>query len=493
MSIITLPGLPSDVFVIILQYLTVKDLAILSRTCKAHHLLVNEFGWRDYLRTNSRPSHSLAKACSRWNPYAQVRYQTLADRAWSRREFVARPLSRPWHGKLQPLLAVSQSRLIVAAGSMLYSYFFTVPDRNNDAPGVQFESSYTLHDSQHPRRDVTGVSFVQDGGLDRTLYLGFEDGVLERVVLPYSKIGQQAVIIPPSLRWRRYQNPGDLVESVCSSDELLLSFSSGGLATLFDLSSSASPCANLIDLESRGWSSYLSNGRGAQFAAFGTSSKTPLVVHGITNAQFTPSPIAVLVPSEAAQLNSSAVYGISGMPQSSPWGASDRVLVSGWYDGVVRVHDLRDSTRVSVPSSDSSSAPLRSVLSLYDPWSFEPIYTVSCGGGASSHIAAGSARHSVVAFWDVRSPSRGWSVHAPGNDSSPVYSIVLESSRLFGATQSRPFVYDFGTGVNSNTYPRLPQNLDGVVRHKDWKGVGFYVTKYNHSRAVTDSDGMTRR
>jgi hypothetical protein len=37
----------------------------------------------------------------------------------------------------------------------------------------------------------------------------------------------------------------------------------------------------------------------------------------------------------------------------------------------------------------------------------------------------------------------GWSVYAPGNDRSPVYTVILESSRLFGATESRPFVYDF--------------------------------------------------
>jgi hypothetical protein len=83
------------------------------------------------------------------------------------------------------------------------------------------------------------------------------------------------------------------------------------------------------------------------------------------------------------------------------------------------------------------------VLTLANSWSIEPIYSVSSGGGAGSHIAAGSARHSLVSFWDVRSPAGGFSVHAPLNDPSPVYSLILESSRLFGVTQSRPFVLDF--------------------------------------------------
>jgi len=162
------------------------------------------------------------------------------------------------------------------------------------------------------------------------------------------------------------------------------------------------------------------------------------------------------------------VYGIASAPPASPWGASDQILVSGWFDGLVRVHDMR-----------SSHAPS---LTFADPWSFEPVYAVACGGGGGAHIAAGSARHSVVAFWDVRVASRGWSVHAPGNDVSPVYSIILESSRLFGATQSRPFVYDFGPAVRPETYPSLPptQDNDGLKHKKVWDRIGFYVTKYDH-------------
>jgi WD40 repeat protein len=125
-------------------------------------------------------------------------------------------------------------------------------------------------------------------------------------------------------------------------------------------------------------------------------------------------------------------------------GSSPQILVSGWYDGQVRCYDLRSSSRVSAATnSDQTPAPLLPVLSLFDPLSVEPIYSISCGGGSSSHIAAGSARHGVISFWDLRFPRAGWSVYAPGNDPSPVYSVILESSRIYGATQSRPFVYDF--------------------------------------------------
>src|ERR1700732_4834821 len=93
---------------------------------------------------NSRPSHSLSIARSYWDACTQVRYNVLADRAWSRPSFVARPMAHPWFGKLQPILVVSPSRLLVAAGSTLYSYRFTRPSGSDCAPGVQFEISFTL-------------------------------------------------------------------------------------------------------------------------------------------------------------------------------------------------------------------------------------------------------------------------------------------------------------------------------------------------------------
>jgi len=260
-----------------------------------------------------------------------------------------------------------------------------------------------------------------------------------------------------------------------------LSLSASGSAVFIDASSPSVP-SHTIELHARSWSSYLCMTSCTPYAAFGTSSNSPLTVHSITNSQLSVTPSAILYP--CAKHRSSAVYGISGAPSSSPWGSSDQIIVSGWYDGLVRVHDLRSSSRAP---ATAEKGPLLPVLSLCDPWSFEPIYTVSCGGGSSSHVAAGSARHSVVSFWDVRSPKSGWSVHAPGNDSSPVYKIILESSRLFGATESRPFVYDFGPGITEDTYPSL-HHSQGLKQKKGSNGVSFYVTKYHHNHSGSARD-----
>ena len=131
----------------------------------------------------------------------------------------------------------------------------------------------------------------------------------------------------------------------------------------------------------------------------------------------------------------------------------------------MHVHDLRE------PSP-------RPALSFCDPWQFEPVYSVA---GAGTHIAAGAARHSVVALWDARSPrSPGFSVHAPGNDPSPVYSLVLEDGRLFGATQGRVFALDFGPGVDKATYPafQLPAGKKKMGK------AGYPVTIYGHEKGI---------
>lgn len=474
----------------------------------------------------------------------------LTDNAWRHNKFAARPLSRPWHGKLQPLLAINPSRLFVAAGHTVYTYLFVPSPVAGAAPRVVFECSYTLSSGPHgPRRDITAVAVAPDGGLDRTLFVGFEHGALDRVTLPPVQIGSRDVHVDASCRTGHGYHDGELVESLSVSGDLLLSLSSSGTAGLLNSSfSSPSPEPDLLDLGSRGWSSYLSPASGGSpYAAFGLSSTTPLLVHPVLSSSISAAPSAVLCSAEkdrdpSGERRPSAVYGICGTPPAFPWGASDRILVSGWYDGFVHVHDMRSDRRASSSSSSSTStsstraqsdvrthttpAPLRPTLSLSDPWSFEPIYALSTGGGASSQIAAGSARHSVIAFWDVRyfkagtrptttilpsttptttttaastggagkvgKHASGWSVHAPGNDPSPVYSLIMESSRVFGATQSRPFVFDFGPGVGRGTYPALEREEGlggGGGRAGGWVCVESNGAAFGRGGKEGDGDG----
>lgn len=444
---------------------------------------VDDYGWSGYLQANPRPSHSLTNTRASWSPRACAYYDARTDVAWTYPKFIAWPLSDPWNEKLLPALAVNPSRLIVAAGGTIYSYKFTVSPREHESPPVTVEGQCRLSPLSSPRRDITAITFVDDNSLDHTLYIAYQDGSLERAAVIEPSMDRKSPFLLD--RHKVDLPPGDLVRSLSSSRNCLLSLTASGHATL-SLTDPALASSSSIELKIRSWTSHLCLHTPGPYAAFGTSSATPLTVHAISQDGLRAHPTAILQPKKPTAFN--AVYGIAQAPTSSPWGSSPQILVSGWFDGSVRCFDLRSSLRSS--DADQSCAPLRPVLSLSDPLSDETVYSVSCGGGFSSHIAAGAARHSVVSFWDVRALKKSWSVHAPGNDPSPVYSIKLESSRLFGVTQSRPFVYDFvrtsgthhparslttpmqGPGVTTRTYPGLKMKNGGKP--------GFYVTTYAH-------------
>ena len=378
----------------------------------------------------------------------------MVDSAWAHPHFVARPLSRMWAGKLQPVMAISPHRLIVGAGSNLYSYAFEAAKSSASSPPIVFEGVVSLLDNPEHPRNITAICIIHDDGAIATLDVAFQDGAIERTRLCNTRHIAGSAPTLSCTRNKGANMPGnDFVESISVNAGSVLALSTNGHARLssnhadLNFSSTARPHA-LINLQSRSWVSHLCMEASTPYAAFGTASTTPLNVHAIADGgALDPRPAAILHTKRGAdlpldKLPSSAVYGLARGPPNSPWGSSPQILVSGWFDGQVRCYDLRSSTRAT-PDAPGGAPHLRPVLSLADRWSYEPIYSVACGGGSAAHIAAGTARHSVVSFWDVRAPATSWSVHAPGNDPSPVYSVVLESSRFFGATQSRPFVYDF--------------------------------------------------
>lgn len=485
MSTTTGFSLPVDVILIVLEDLELNDLISLCCTCKFLYDVVNEFGWLVYLRRNERQSFTLHSARKHWSPLAQVKYNTLADRGWSYSKFIARPLSRAWSANLQPVLAVSSSRVLVAAGEIVYSYAIHNPFTEGHGTRITYDGSYAFTlGPRIPGRDITSMVFIDDGGENRIVNIGFDDGYVERFDLPShdSSNWRQRIYLKRVPDKALHFHERDAVESISYSRNSFLSLSSWGSVALTDLSS-PSATTTTLHLGIRSWSSHLCMGASTPYAVFGitcTASPAPLFLHYILPSGLSPTASLVL---DSPHQRPSAVYGITKPPPCSPFGPSDQIVVSGWYDGAVRVHDLR--TPEQATSATSGPASLKPVLTLRDPWSPEPVYCVSCGGGSASFVAAGTARYSVVAFWDVRQPTKGWSVHAPGNDPSPVYSLVLESSRLFGATQSRSFVYDFGPGVTKDTYPSVPpasyRTIDRHLRPMD-DGIDYYTLKYNHNR-----------
>ena len=519
--------LPSDVIILLMQYLSARDLAALCCTCKVFRNLVSPdvaphtgsqliYGalgaglWVEGIPQGEsktflqRFKEFLPMGCGRKSPVrphfiylnssreliaTSTRYNTIADRNWARRHFVARPLAQRWAGKFQPRLTINNSRLLLGAGNTVYSYEFRRSGPYS-SPGVRHECTHTIG-LLHPEHDISALVSVPDGGLDRTILVGYVNGSLEKVVLPTDNDSSSSVGGTENVPRERYSfHNGSPIESMSSSGTHVLSFASSGTAALLPFASEGST-PEVIDLGTQGWSCHLRMDASTPYAVFGTRDLQPLSVHPIHESRFAAQPMVYLAsPSKAERVN--AVFAVCAAPPACAWGASDQIIVSGWYDGNVRIFDLRSPVR----TANSPKPSLSPVMSICDPWSLEPVYSLACGGGSASHITAGAARHSVLAFWDVRSPIKGWSVHAPGNDSSPVYSVVMDGSRVFGANESRGFVYDFGPDVTEDTYPhvdlepsstsrragRWRKSIDDIQKKAKIEGPGFYVTTYKHNK-----------
>jgi hypothetical protein len=77
-------------------------------------------------------------------------------------------------------------------------------------------------------------------------------------------------------------------------------------------------------------------------------------------------------------------------------------------------------------------------------WSTDASYSV-CSSGA--YVVSGSSRNGVVRIWDTRSPSNhfeGLSVYACKDDNSPVFDVVMENRRIWGITDKRFWMAEFG-------------------------------------------------
>ena len=111
-------------------------------------------------------------------------------------------------------------------------------------------------------------------------------------------------------------------------------------------------------------------------------STVPLSIHDVTPTGLHPIPLQAF-----ASASSSSVYAISPLPSSS------HLLLSGWYNGEIRLHDQRQRE-----SSLSAAA-----ATFVDPLdSTSPIYSLLPRG--TDRFIAGSARHALIKVFDLRMP-----------------------------------------------------------------------------------------
>ena len=274
-----------------------------------------------------------------------------------------------------------------------------------------------------------------------------------------------------------YQHPRNIpIESLCVSRggddnapvSQFLTASHNGLVSLYN---AAAPWStpSTFELGTRPWSSLLQLEGSRPYVAIGTSGLEPLKIYtlGEDGAFTTPGstasavePVNTLVGAE----KKSAVYDIKAPDpnMATPFsGNPTSILLSAWFDGKARVHDLRVSGTSSLTSGlDSGHAMYtRPVLEAHDPWIQSSLY--SCAWTGAGNIAAGSSRHGMVSFYDTRmmmTPGQlgtgsraskrageqsGYSIYTPGQPESPVYDLVGEGGRVWGVTHRRIFVAAF--------------------------------------------------
>lgn len=315
--------------------------------------------------------------------------------------------------------------------------------------------------------DITGVGFHNNGN---DMILSFVHGGVGRIDLRdisnVSSTSKHITMKIPSLAIVKSITSSRIKDLSISGDSAMTVDSSGSL-TLFSLKHL---CPKIVSTTNPyggqhkpiAWSSYLSLTSSAGYAAVGISSSTnPLSVYDISESAIMTQASAHLSPltSENSTIRSTAAYALTGNSTSmgnihNHFFFSDQVILSGWYHGVISIHDLRCPTR-TVSGHNKSLPP---VLLLQDPLSLSPIYSLSISG---HRIAAGSAQYSLLQLYDVRAPQAGFSVYLPQQRaSSPIYSTIMESTRVWAGTESHALVVDFGK-TSHNTFPTITANRRG--------------------------------
>ena len=357
-------------------------------------------------------------------------------------------------------------------------YTFKRPSDRSNAPAIQFEARYAVDVANviDGRLDITGIAPLADEDGKRYV-VGLVDGSVIHVKLPDE--------VASNVETDVIHKDESSIESVSATSSMSFTLTDEGKGTLRSLVTGDS---SVIQINGKGRSSFIGDFNGPYVAVGSACATMPFAVYPIYETGLLPTPIAAAVNS---QRKGSPVYGIAGPPPQLSCNPT-QVLVTGSFDGLVRLYDLRTPSHASTQGPGTGDIPnLKPVLAMRDPLnSEESVYCVSSGGGSGYTVAAGLSRHSVVAFWDVRNTRSGWSVYSPGSDPSPVYSLCMESSRVFGATQSRSFVFDFSPEdmIREGTYPsveilgRNPRwqrgNVDRTL--KKHGRFGFLTTRYSH-------------
>lgn len=292
-----------------------------------------------------------------------------------------------------------------------------LPRREYAPRAVGPATTFALGDKAGSSADIVGIHALPSSSA--SYVVAQFDGTLQRVELGPNGLKSTAHYMHP--RGSGASSPGN-IHSLAGDGDTVLTASTGS-ARLFNTRSPWTP-PSLLSLGTgvRAWSAALSSSSSNPRAFLGLSG-------GIHTYSLRPSgPESERILHGAAPGSSAAYAVVPPTPRS----AHPSTLLSAWYDGTARLHDLRAP----------SPAP---VLELSDPWSDTALYSAAFVG--EHGVAGGGAQHGAVSVWDIRRPDAGWSVFSPSGRGSPVYALLGDGGRVWGVTEKRAFVLAFdGSG-----------------------------------------------
>ncbi|KAI9659128.1 MAG: hypothetical protein M1821_002088 [Bathelium mastoideum] len=429
-----LADLPFELLAHVVAHLpTAQDIRVLTLTCRRLKTFIDREGWRIFTleRFPSIPTPVL------WQDAAHA--LTTLSKSWDRRSLVARYLEpsgaitalpagnqvqrwkRPrgqtmgyqpiidshseWVG---PTWTDQKGLLAWSAGAELVLRIQQTTERAarqwrravSDPHRLFCQNrwfTFKSPGSSEGRDDITSLKLLRPTQYDtdsntgeiQHIILGRANGDLRRLELNLSSPGEPQQQVYAT----RHQNVISLDISPSTSPLLAtcLGDSRVALYRVYNESRLNEPVSSIALSNTRQHNRlWLSRFLSAQWLAIGMGpSKNPLSIYCITPYGIVQSPLHKFGQVQTAldMENPTSIYAVAPLPSSSAASAlPGEVFLSGAFDGKIRLHDLRASGAAQ--------------QSYHEPTDDSAVYSLVTLG--RERLAAGTARHSVVKFFDLR-------------------------------------------------------------------------------------------
>jgi hypothetical protein len=454
----SLQTLPLDIVAnTLVSYLSYSSLLNLSSTSKSLRItLSSPLIWQAFLNHKKYVDITQSKHLSGLPLRMRAAVGGRAEAGWENHTFKAQSLfAQRWQRVCLPRLEISPEFIAVAVGADIQIRWIQNVGIFDKVDRKQW-MVYNL--GKHGSQDITDMMPLP--GLPTEFIIGQADGLIRH--LEFSTEDTTYMVK------RVFQHPRAIIRSLSTTSEYFVALSSTSSNThhisFYPLNKSEDigaqsyaevcpintesppfrettlPIKDVVDPDfttahpTRPWQALFLS---PTVLALGSTSPDALCVYDFypeathplqKSRQLLSHPARLSGQTDLPQPNKTSIYA---MHQYTP-----SLLLTGWYHGPANIHDLRLSTQYPV-------------LAMNDPIDDGAVYSVSTDGG--TRVLVGGHNHGLIKVFDVRMPSRGWSIYL-GRERSPVYAIKAEHSKIFAATEGTVWECDMSYKHKSRKY-----------------------------------------